>query len=1063
MTRPPYPRNQKASRISLSLSALAAMVVIVAVIIRWTGIPTTGEIEASSVTRVGGDPVFVAPLPFDNALLRPLAGIPSASQRPDLELFEDGQPLGPLHASGEGLTGGKGAYSLSHDATQIFFTTPDGSDPGKNRRTYTYRARVRTSLRDAMNLAFISGFLFLYGIVRRTSGAMDAIDRFIEIVARPRLPRAFSALTLFAWLLGGILALWFLGSGLSSDVAAWAPLHSQVLGPTILETERRFPLLLLLIAVAGHVIMPQGINRPMGSRSLALVPLLFCLGYVCSIYRPEPLLPLDADPYSNLLGFLPNSDAKDYYEGARRLLDVGELTAFAERRPANATWLAMRLSLAGSLAGAAYVQVILAGMACGYLVFVVGRIFGPWSGLTVLALAYSYTRLHFTTTLSEAPGITLGLLGTALVLVGLQTRTRVLFAVGMCALGLAESFRAGALLAPLGMAAGVALLSTRGFRMRTAVLGIGAYCATLLVISPGLNAMYGSGKGQAGSNLSYVVAGLSLGGGWRVAAKEYASEIAQRPLEADSSRFLYRAALENVRKDPRPALRAIGESYQLAWRQTPEVLEGLAGVGGLGPIALGALILYRIRRRLTVPTWTIWLAGCFSVGLLLSLPVIYLDGGWRVIAASTPMTFTLLSVLLATKDSTPAEPDRLDRFAALGPALMIVALFAGPAVARMLVRSPETSCLTRGRLVVRHPSHEPAVLYQDSLASSVGNVPVMSQERLRQQMVYADNTLLPPEPPALLHWAYEYSTHGLVMLAAPPSLIDTPGPFIWIEATAGASDSLRRVEKFGPWAGCPVRTRPLAEHMPEGVAPVVPPRVGVVGTGEEEPVIHDPVPAAARSRDLGRFTYRGAEFPPVLPKLVSARIDSRRQSKDEGTILGIVLLNRVHVPRRDEVGVEGIWMKGPAVLQGDLPDARLRREGLDARFTVGQRQGTGKTPVQRAADLLVVGPEPDVRELLRRSGVSEDHVLGAAAGADLAVDADLDIAIGRGADLGLVGVEDVFVHRVDVPAGQLGQVSDQVFLEGGPSFSAGSRGGRVQSLAVEADVHMITVAGDPRS
>lgn len=480
MKRPPNPQDREgaispalASRVSLSLSVLGAMVVLLAVILRWIGIPTTGEIEASSLTRASDDAVFVAPLPFDNALLRPLASIPSAPHRPDLELFEDGRPLGPPRASGERLAEGKGAYSLSHDATQLFFTTSDGSDAGKNRRIYTYRARIRPSLRDAMNLAFISGFLFLYGIIRRRSGALEAAGHFVEHVARPCLQWTLSASTLVAWLSAGILALWLLGSGLSSDVAAWAPLQIPVLGLTILETERRFPLLLLLVAVAGYLILPQGMNRPMGPRSLVLVPLLFCLGYVCSIYRPEPLFPLDADPYSNLLGFLPNSDARDYYEGARRLLDVGELTPFAERRPANATWLAIRLSLAGSLTGAAYVQVVLAALACGYLVFVVGRIFGPWSGLTVLALAYSYTRLYFTTTLSEAPGITFGLLGTALVLVGLQTRTTVLFAAGMSALGLAESFRAGALLAPLGIAAGVAFLSTRGLRMKAAVLGIG--------------------------------------------------------------------------------------------------------------------------------------------------------------------------------------------------------------------------------------------------------------------------------------------------------------------------------------------------------------------------------------------------------------------------------------------------------------------------------------------------------------------------------------------------------------------------------------------------------------
>ena len=421
----------RASRVSLWLSALAAMLAAAALIIRWIGIPTAGGIGAASLSRLdGAGAVFVAPMPFDKAWLRPLADIPTAPHRSDLELFEDGRRLGPPHASAEGLAAGNGAYSFSNEGTEILFTTSDGSDPGENRRSYTYRVRVRASLRDAMNLGLISGLLFLYGLFRRSNEPLEAAKRFIEIVSS-RFEWTLSAFVHIAWLAGGILAVWLLGSGLSSEVAAWAPLQTKVLGPTVMEIERHTPLLLLLIAAAGYLFRSNGVKHLRGARPLALVPLLFCLGYVCSIYRPEPILPLDADPYSNFLGFLPNSDAQDYYEGARHLLDVGELTAFTERRPANAAWLAIRLSLADSVSGATYVQVILVALATCYLVSVVGSIFGPWSGLAVLALTYSYSRLHFTTTLSEAPGITFGVLGTGLVLVGLRTRSTPFFAAGM--------------------------------------------------------------------------------------------------------------------------------------------------------------------------------------------------------------------------------------------------------------------------------------------------------------------------------------------------------------------------------------------------------------------------------------------------------------------------------------------------------------------------------------------------------------------------------------------------------------------------------------------------------
>ena len=221
-------------------------------------------------------------------------------------------------------------------------------------------------------------------------------------------------------------------------------------------------------------------------------------------------------------------------------------------------------------------------------------------------------------------------------------------------------------------------------------------------------------------------------------------------------------------------------------------------------VALALLLVFQIQRHAARPDWPLSLALPFGVAFLLCAPIILLDGGWiRVMAASAPTLFMLLSLLVATPGRPFMRATRLDRIAALSPVVMIVVLIVAPSAARRLSQSPDTSCVAPGRLVLAHPSEEPTVLLGAEGASGRNGVPVIAPERLAALRLFANNPLVLSEPPSLRYWAYDYASHRLFTLVAPPGLLETRGEFVWVETTPlGPPDTHRRVERFGDWGAC---------------------------------------------------------------------------------------------------------------------------------------------------------------------------------------------------------------------------------------------------------------------
>ena len=295
--------------------------------------------------------------------------------------------------------------------------------------------------------------------------------------------------------------------------------------------------------------------------------------------------------YSALFGFLPWSDAHAYYTGANHLVDVGALDSWNERRPLNATLLAVRLGLARfDLRAATILQVLLLA-ACTFLAsLLLARRLGVWVGIGMVAVVLSIARLYQSTTLSEALGMTLGALSVGLLFEGIAGRNAYVAAAGLGAMGLGMGARPGALFFIPAVLL-VPFLVRNAFRdgRWKAVAAAGLVALLGLAWTPLLNREYGTGAGMASANFAYVTCGLAMGGSWSQVWERYEKELRPLPNERALALFLYRESVRLVRQNPRPMLESL-RKY------------GTAFVLNLGPFFRGLVIpstggLWRLFRK----------------------------------------------------------------------------------------------------------------------------------------------------------------------------------------------------------------------------------------------------------------------------------------------------------------------------------------------------------------------------------------------------------------------------------------------------------------------------------
>jgi hypothetical protein len=339
--------------------------------------------------------------------------------------------------------------------------------------------------------------------------------------------------------------------------------------------------------------------------------------------------------YSKIGGVIPWADASAYQIGGSRLLHQGRLDAFNMRRPWNAGFYAVRMSLTGQNFWASMLlQGLLVGLSAMLLLGVLAKRLGLPACLAAAAVLFAFVEPVIDLTLSESLGLTLGCLAAAALCEGVSTRRSWLFALGLLELTVALNVRAGAylMLPALLIWLFVDTLRSHLPLWKPMLMAVGAVVAGFALVLP-MNALYGSGAGSVNGNFSYVLYGLAHGGtGWDSAFAEF------NPKDFDSEKAMtdaiYDAAIAEIRAHPGKLVQGLLRGYG---KYAEEGVYGYAS----SPISVTLLILMAIGwvpllsrgplRRLGSMVFAAWL------GFLVSVPFVFPDGGFRVIAVVVPL------------------------------------------------------------------------------------------------------------------------------------------------------------------------------------------------------------------------------------------------------------------------------------------------------------------------------------------------------------------------------------------------------------------------------------------
>lgn len=555
--------------------------------------------------------------------------------------------------------------------------------------------------------------------------------------------------------------------------------------------------------------------------------------------RPPGLVPA----YAALWGDIPFADAHGHLEGATRLLADGSLNGFSERRPLSAAWLAVRLAATGGLLRAALVlNALVAAFAAVALARAVALRWGMWAALGTFAALLGLSRDFLPTVLTESIGITLGSVAAA-ILVSRPSRTRLSLAgLGLFFVSLALSARPGAQLLLPALVCWLVL----AWRTPRAVAVAAAAAVGGLAVSGLLNAAYGSGEASAASYPAFTFYGLTRNSNDRQVARDFPNEDAGLT-ESMMARRLYSRALDNLLTDPRPFFTALRTNAAKCMRKTPANFMRLASLRPLfapnrrprgalvdapadrkvgGPIVLTALLMTvsALRGSAVRGERSLWLATV--VGVLASVPFVYGDSGFRVLAATYPFLAVLLAAGFATRRErrsgrarTQAQ-ERLARAAAIGGLALLTVILIGPGIARAVIaNAPALDPRSIGAVpphtvLAIEPSRAVAIVVSNTGSEGAGR-PVLDRRDFSRALetvpVAAADYFDRLRPPFCVLSAYDRVARRQRLLVGPVDLVRTRERFLRLEVhpaverdpgMAPGSQDFLAVER---WTPLPVR------------------------------------------------------------------------------------------------------------------------------------------------------------------------------------------------------------------------------------------------------------------
>ena len=386
---------------------------------------------------------FPYALPSDDAV---------AGNRSTLQIFENGVPIGPSHASHQTVRDrGQGAFS--HHADTLLLSSSDGTDPRTN--GYKYIAIADRQIRGEV----IGALLVLTGIVVALTRGFSPVTRGI----RALIPLAYGILRLIG-AAGCLLGLVLLGSSLfglyAGDQLPTARLFKLL--PDADKALRLFPYACLIIAVFGATVSWLASLSPsnraavrrrevIALRDAKAYGLIFTAAILVSMLGAGGwsghIGPSEYHYYS-LAGLVPNSDPASYFRSTFAVGFGGEWNDTGSSRPLGAAFRDLitytgRYSFPASL----IVQAILLSSACYVATLGVAYWLGIWSALAFFAFGLVLVKPFLAITSSEPLSLVWAFLSVACLAHACRTGAvqSAVFALGL--LCMAQFTRMGAVFA----------------------------------------------------------------------------------------------------------------------------------------------------------------------------------------------------------------------------------------------------------------------------------------------------------------------------------------------------------------------------------------------------------------------------------------------------------------------------------------------------------------------------------------------------------------------------------------------------------------------------------------
>jgi len=445
-------------------------------------------------------------------------------------------------------------------------------------------------------------------------------------------------------------------------------------------------------------------SRSIAIGGLALTALVS--GWIGAGIRYLPDLAHYTGPMQGRLSW---GDAADYLQGVQSLLANGHLTGFNQRRPINACLQAVRYGVAGGdRQFSMLIELAVFAMSLGLLTAMVARRFGPASAWAAFGFIWGFSRWYAASTLSELLGLTLGCWTVAVILmirnrkdlpIALDLRNVALALLALAIATMAQTARPGALFGLpifgglIAVLAGRTVSSSlpRGLLSWRAMATMGAAVIIVMVglmITKGLNAFYGDGQNQAGANFAHTLAGLTEGRSWSETMEAHHAEIEPLKTEGEVASFLYSLAFENMRNQPWVMCGQFQKAWYYFLRELPGAL-GQSGFPELGRlnvakyiiVLIGFFACYQIVRNRRDASVLLLIA--LIVGIVLSVPIVFLDGKWRCLGATWPVLALGMSMSVSSNQTKEFRSKAIGQRIGLHCAwliLLVAMAFVGPCI-----------------------------------------------------------------------------------------------------------------------------------------------------------------------------------------------------------------------------------------------------------------------------------------------------------------------------------------------------------------------------------------------